>query len=193
MRKTLHKVTRGENKTLQIGDLQYGVAVSVNMHGWIWHNEELDLWPTCLFLSIKISRAARWTRPIVYLIIFNHSEVYCTQDFLSYYWSADPPPERRTIVLTSWDKWDPLTFRGERSESVGGRTDPMLGPLSLNVTDWLRRQTEIAANSGSISSQDYCLVNECFLLSPVSQPWCVHLCWGLSFPHVFIDRAYLPC
>lgn len=68
----------------------------------------------------------------------------------------------------------------------------MLGPLSLNVTDWLRGQTEIAANSGSISSRDYCLVNECFLLSPVSQPWCVHLCWGLSFPRVFIDRSYLP-
>lgn len=26
----------------------------------------------------------------------------------------------------------------------------------------------------------------------MSQPWCVHLGSVLSFPHVFIDRAYLP-
>ncbi len=52
----------------------------------------------------------------------------------------------------------------------------------------LRGQTRIAAYSGSISSWDYCLVNECSLFF---QPWCVHLSSALSFPRVFIDRAYL--
>lgn len=49
----------------------------------------------------------------------------------------------------------------------------------------LRGHTEIAANSGSISFWDYCLVNECGLFSLWVSP-------ALSFPRVFIDRAYLP-
>lgn len=56
----------------------------------------------------------------------------------------------------------------------------------------LRGQTEIAANYGSISSWDYCLVNECSLFFPMSQPWCVRLSSALSFPRVFIDWASLP-
>ena len=78
-------------------------------------------------------------------------------------WSSDLPPECWTMVTSSWDRRDPLTFRGERSGSVLGWTDPIRGPLSLNVTSsgadgnsWSLPLTPAESHPGTIVSLNEC-------------------------------------
>lgn len=101
---------------------------------------------------------------------------------------VDLPPDCWTMALSSWDKWDPLTFRGERSESVVGWTDPIRWSLSLNITNRCGRkwpQSVAAFHRG-------CIVSLTNVVFSMSHPCCVPLSTALSFPCVFIDRAYLP-
>ncbi len=80
-------------------------------------------------------------------------------------WLLDKPPVVQLLLNNNFfllmGQLRPLDLqRGKVWEC--GRLDRPHAVVIVSKCHQLRGQTEIAANSGSISSWDYCLVNECF-------------------------------
>lgn len=141
------------------------------MHVWIWHSKAYMLSPVNQTLL----------NGLVTYLIFNQNKVHCTKYFLCYYRLHWLPVDCWIISLSSWDKWDLLTFRVERSESVGGWTDSTLWPLSLNITHCECRLKLLLTVAPFLHRSNVLLKN-------VYSPW---VSSAVSFPFVFIDRPYI--